>query len=408
MSTTELSFQKSKAVVRMADFIAFVADRPTEQVLKSFVLEQAMPHVHIVVGSIDDAIAYLSKIERSPLFLLVDLHGSVMPLSDLGRLAEVCEPSVQVIALGERNDVGLFRSLLKLGIHDYLVKPLTVELLKRTINIGEGKVTPVIKSRAGKTVALAGTRGGVGVSTLAVNLARHLAEETHRRVAYVDLNLHGGAANSMLGVETNNGLTDVLQNVHRLDPQYVERTLVPKGSRLFILSAELAYGASMDVEKGALARILELLCDSFHYVILDVGSRVDSLADEAFNHAARVYLVADRSVHSTRETLRRLMYIESRDNNPPTSLLLNNPNAVTAGKVQSSDFIAAVGRAVLHEVPFEAKVLAVAENLGEQPKESRSGGHGFSHAISRMAGDLTGQQPVVTRSLFQKLGVGKA
>ena len=70
---------KGGAAIRIADFIAFVADRATEQILKSFVLENAMPHVHIAVGNIDDAIAYLSRIERSPLFLLVDLHGSAMP-----------------------------------------------------------------------------------------------------------------------------------------------------------------------------------------------------------------------------------------------------------------------------------------------------------------------------------------
>ena len=67
MSTTEFSFLKAKSGVRVADFIAFVADRKTEQVLKSFVLEQAMPHVHIAVGGIDDAIAYLSKIETGQL-----------------------------------------------------------------------------------------------------------------------------------------------------------------------------------------------------------------------------------------------------------------------------------------------------------------------------------------------------
>lgn len=242
MSTTELNLQKSKAGARAADFIAFVADKKTEQVLKSYVLEQAMPHTHIAIGGVNDAITLLAKLDRSPLFLLVDLNDSAMPLSDLARLAEVCEPSVQVVALGERNDVGLFRTLLQIGVRDYLVKPLTVELIKRTLNVSEGKVSQVMRMRAGKTVAFAGTRGGVGVTTIALNVARHLAENTQRRIAYVDLNLYGGAANSMLGIQTNNGLSDVLQNVHRLDPQYVERTLVAKGSRLFVLSAELDFG----------------------------------------------------------------------------------------------------------------------------------------------------------------------
>jgi pilus assembly protein CpaE len=406
MSTTGFNFAKTSANVRIADFIAFVSDRATEQVLKTFVLEQAMPHVHIVIGGIDDAIAYVGKLERSPLFLLVDLHDSAMPLSDLGRLSEVCEPSVQVVALGVRNDVGLFRSLLKLGVRDYLVKPLTVELLKRTVNVGEGKVSQVTSTRVGKTIAFAGTRGGVGVTTLALNLARHLAEQTHRRVAYVDLNVHGGPANSMLGIKSNNGLSDVLENVHRLDPQYVERSLVAKSSRLFVLSADLDFGDEKSFQEGALKRVLQLLCDSFHYVILDIGNSVDPLSVEAFDNASRVYLVADRSVFSTRQTVRLLRYVEDRDNNPPTSLLLNSPNAASVGKVDAADFTSAVGRNALLEVQFEAKFISIAENLGEMPKERAA--NGFNQSITQIANDLTGQHAAVERTLLQKLKLRRA
>ncbi|QIE29905.1 hypothetical protein SBC1_76630 (plasmid) [Caballeronia sp. SBC1] len=401
MSTTELNLQKSKAGARAADFIAFVADKKTEQVLKSYVLEQAMPHTHIAIGGVNDAITLLAKLDRSPLFLLVDLNDSAMPLSDLARLAEVCEPSVQVVALGERNDVGLFRTLLQIGVRDYLVKPLTVELIKRTLNVSEGKVSQVMRMRAGKTVAFAGTRGGVGVTTIALNVARHLAENTQRRIAYVDLNLYGGAANSMLGIQTNNGLSDVLQNVHRLDPQYVERTLVAKGSRLFVLSAELDFGTPHPFEDDSLGRVLALLCENFHYVVLDVGNLAESLAGEAFDHASRVYLIADRSVHSTRESIRRLRFIEDRDNNPTTSLLLNNVTSSTAGMVEPTDFMAAVGRPVLYEIPYEAKAVTIAANLGEAPKDKTT--DGFNQTITRIGGDLTGQHPNIERTFFQKL-----
>jgi pilus assembly protein CpaE len=269
------------------------------------------------------------------------------------------------------------------------------------VNMSEGKVSPVVLARAGKTIAFTGSRGGVGVTTVALNVARHLAEDTHRRVAYVDLNVYGGAANSMLAIQSNNGLIDVLQNVHRLDPQYVQRTLVAKGSRLFMLSAELDYGAPRPFPAGALPRVLGLLCDSFHYVILDVGNVTDPLAQEAFDYASRAYIVADRSVHSTRETARLLRHIENRDNNPPTSLLLNNPNATTSGKVQPVDFMAALGRNVLYEIPFEAKAVAIAENLGEAPREKAP--NGFNQIITRIGSDLTGQQVTAERTLFQKL-----
>ncbi|OTP79286.1 AAA family ATPase [Caballeronia sordidicola] len=399
MSTTDFKLAKPNSAVRAADFIAFVSDRATEQVLKSFVLEQAMPHVHVAVGDINAAIAYVSKLERSPLFLLIDLHGSAMPLSDLGRMSEVCEPSVQVVALGERNDVGLFRSLLKLGVRDYLVKPLTVELLKRTVNVLEGKVTQVTSARVGKTIAFTGTRGGVGVTTLALNLARHLADTTHRRVAYIDLDMNGGGANSMLGIQSNGGLTDALTNMHRLDPLYLDRTLVASSARLFVLSAELDYSVEHPFQAGALKRVLQLLCDSFHYVLIDIADPVGPLASEALDHATRVYLIADRTVYSTRQTIRMLRYIEDRDNGPQTSLLLNSPNASTAGKVQTVDFVSAVGRNVLHEVQFEAKALSVAENLGEAPKDKTS--TGINQSITRIANDLTGQHVSTERSLLQ-------
>ncbi|MDQ7981729.1 AAA family ATPase [Paraburkholderia sp. SARCC-3016] len=401
--STDFSFRKGTTAVRAVDFVAFVGDRDTEQVLKSYVLEHAMPHTHVTIGSIDDVIAYLSKIQRSPLFLLIDLHGSAMPLSDLGRLAEVCEPSVQVVAIGERNDVGLFRNLLKLGVRDYLVKPLTVELLNRTLSVSEQKVNPVAQTRAGKTIALVGSRGGVGVTTIALNLALHLADDTHRRIAYVDLNLHGGAANSMLDIHCNNGLIDLLQNVHRLDPQYLERTLVGKGSRLCVLSSELDYGATSPFEPGALKRVLEALRDNFHYVILDVSKHAHPLSSEAFDNTSRVYVVADRSVHSVRESLRLLRYIEDRDNNPTASLLLNSPNAATAGKVRPADFVTAVGRPVLFEIPYEAKAVSIAENLGEA--HFWKSANDFRQAIVRIGSDLTGQRWDAERPLLERLGI---
>ena len=405
MSATETVFSRAKTAPRAADLAAFVRDRSTEQVLKAFVLDQAIPHVHIGLGGVDEAIAYLTRIERAPALLLVDLDGSAMPLSDLARLAEVCEPSVQLVTIGERNDVGLFRSLLKIGVRDYLVKPLTTELLKRTIDIGDSKINAVTQARAGKTVAFLGTRGGVGVTTLAVSLARHLTDDTHRRIAYVDLNVHGGAASTLLAVQSNNGLADALQNVRRLDPAYVERTMIAKSGRLFVLSAELPYGSPRPFEDGGLKRLLALLNDSFHYVMLDIGNRADPLAEEALDAAARIYLVADRSVHSTRETIRALRHIEDRENNPVTTVVLNNPNAAPAGRVQINDFINAVGRSVPYELPFEGKALAIAENIGEAPGKRAAAP--FHQVVARIAADLTGQHAVAEPSLLQKLGLKK-
>jgi pilus assembly protein CpaE len=308
---------------------------------------------------------------------------------------------VQGVALGERNDVGLFRSLLNIGVRDYLVKPVTIELLKRTVNLAHGSVNPVVHARTGKPIAFVGTRGGVGVTTIALNLARYLSGTTHRRVAYVDLNLSGGQANSMLGTVCNNGLSEVLQNAHRLDPQFVERTLVGLDGRLSVLATEQDFDSHADVEPASLARVLELLCQTFHYVFIDVDRPDNPLATAAFNLAKRVYIVADRSVYSARQAMRLLRYVEERDSSPQTSILLNNPNGALHGKVEAGDFAQAIGRVALVMFAFEPKSLQAAENLAEAPKERSQ--LGFNRSIELIANDLTGQLTKSEASWLDKL-----
>jgi pilus assembly protein CpaE len=241
----------------------------------------------------------------------------------------------------------------------------------------------------------------VGVTTIALNVARHLAEDTHRRVAYVDLNLNGGAANSMLGIQSNNGLSDVLQNVHRLDPQYVERTLVAKGSAPLRAVRRTRLRRPRPFRQTALRACWQLLCDSFHYVMLDIGNPADPLAAKRSTTRRACIWSPTAPCISTRETIRLLRFIEDRENNPTTSLLLNNPNAASAGKVESADFTSAVGRNVLHEIQFEAKAVSIAENLGEAPKDKAA--NGFNQSIMRIGSDLTGQHPAAERTFFQKL-----
>lgn len=385
------------AAPQAADFVAFVSDAQTEDSVRRYVHDRMIAHAFVTTGTIDDAISLLKSMDRSPSKLLVDVSGSDMPLSDLERLAQVCEPSVSVITIGDRNDVGLFRNLLKIGVQDYLVKPLTPELLQRTFD-ATTNAEPLQHHRTGKVIALAGTRGGVGTTTIGVALARHLADETMRRVAYVDLNLHGGAACTLLGITSNNGLTDVLENVHRLDVQYMERTFVTQGPRLFVLSSELDYSSTFEIHPGALAELVTMLKRYFHYVLLDVHDIADNATEEAFEAAKIIYLIADRSVHSAREATRFIVRAQSSGNDPTISVLVNNPTQLVAGRVPSHDFAQAISYPVAQEFPYDGKTVATAENLGERVAPDSE----FGAAIRLLADNLTGTHTVVASPWYER------
>src|SRR5437762_13710861 len=141
--------------------MAFV-DAETERVLQeaSVLLGRCV----IMRGGISKAIGYLSE-QRSPLLLLVDISGVDLPLPLIHTLADVCEPGTNVVAIGDENDVALYRDLLEAGVSNYVVKPLTREMLAKVIT--PKPVSSEIGKAAlnlGKIVSFVGARGVVGTA----------------------------------------------------------------------------------------------------------------------------------------------------------------------------------------------------------------------------------------------------
>lgn len=366
--------------------VAVVADASSEEVIKNLMLDQGIGHAYVARGGIDDAIELMRGLPHSPRHLLVDVSGASMPVSELMRLAEVVDPSVSVVVVGDRNDVGLFRSLLRMGVQDYLVKPLTVELVQRAMAASD----PSTSARAGKAIGFIGSRGGVGVTTIATALARHLADKTRRRIAYVDLDLHGGAAASMLGIVAGNGLAELLQNTHRLDQQIIHQTAVAQSDRLYVFAAELPYEQPLALRTGTVAELVAALKHHFHYVVLDVPQRAGGFVDETLDACETIHVVADRSVHAARETARLCRFAEGRPADAAVSVLLNNAQQPVRGRVAEADFVHALGRASVHEFPYEPQTLAVAENLGEAIGEGKHSP--FARAVVSLADAITGSE----------------
>ncbi|MEE3663838.1 AAA family ATPase [Brenneria sp. g21c3] len=379
---------KERSELRMVSFAAFVLDTDSKDELTRFLKTSTVTDSRVERGNIDEAIVWLKKMGRSPQRLLVDISGSSGPLDELDRLANACEPSVQVYVVGERNDIGLYRNLLQRGVQDYLVKPLGTELLRRVLE--DDDRNPVRQRRLGKSIAVVGTRGGVGATSVAVHLARQLSSGgAHRRVVYIDLDFYGGNGISMLGLAGGNALVEILGNVSRLDLQYLERTLSTTDNRLYALGAELDYMEPYEATEGVLGELLKTLSQHFHYVVLDVPQRGGALSSEAFHHASLACIVAEQSVYSARALVRLARHIEAHPNPATIYNIVNQPQPLNRNKVNRDDFIKAVDLPVAVQIGYDAQSLSLAENLAE-PLSDRGE---FAQGIKQLAGILTGEAP---------------
>lgn len=372
MSTATLSPSPTAPGNEVAQFRAFLNDEATRKVVEQVIGELMIPHATVVAGGIEKAIEALGR-NRSPRLLLVDIAGLDLPLSAINELADVCEPGVTVIAVGDRNDVGLFRDLISRGVFDYLVKPITPSLLQRSLlNAAEGTSAPRQTNRLGRLVAFIGARGGVGTTMLAANTAWSIANLRQRRVAAIDLDLQFGSLGLLLDLEPSHGLREAMESSSRVDGLYLERAMVKQSQTLHVLSAEEPLDDTLLSDSVALDLLLKELRTRFHYVVLDVPRVVSPTWQYVLQSASNLVLVSEPSLAAMRDTLRIMSLMPTCNASCQLTLVANRVGEHKTGELSRAEFEKGVGRPLDVLLPFDPRAVAAAVNSGQPIAGGRS------------------------------------
>ncbi len=371
--------------------LAFVADSEAEAQLQDSITQLAPGKGAIIRGGITRAVAHLSH-HRSPDILIVDISGVELPISKVNALAEVCEPGVAVIAIGDRNEVGLYRDLLHAGVTDYVVKPVNLQLLAKALTRGRVRASEAspIHKKLGTLVAFVGARGGVGTTTLAVNTAWHLANRQTRRVALVDLDLQNGDCALALEIKPTAGLSEALANPLRIDNTLLERIVSPVGARLFVLSSEEPLSKDLHFTALAVETLVSVLREQFHYVVLDVPRIPAPPYRKALELADFRIIVADQTLRSVRDTVRLRSALGESDGTLRNLLVVNRHgeggrHAVTLQEMQH--VLEVKPKSI---VPFQPTLFT---NVTGSARIAASRRGKFGAAIAALALSLSGGRP---------------
>jgi pilus assembly protein CpaE len=374
----------SKFAAGRLPLMAFV-DAETERVLQesSVLLGRSV----IMRGGITKAIEYLND-QRSPQLLIVDISGVDMPLSQIHTLADVCEPGTNVVAVGDHNDVGLFRELVSAGVTDYLVKPLTRELLGNLI--GPKKDGPArIGLKLGKVIAFVGARGGVGTTTLAANMAWLLANQQARRVALVDLDLQHGDCALLFNIANTPGFRDALANPLRLDHLLLERIMTKLGERLFLLGSEEPMSDNVQFTAAAVDTMFSALRAHFHYVIVDVPKITAPAYRRALEMADRRVIVVDPTMRSMRDVTRIAKLFEDSENTDRNMFVVNRMSEAGSQELSLKDIRKVLQVPPAGLIPFVPKALAPAANHAAAAVSKRGK---YTDAVTKLARELSGRR----------------
>jgi pilus assembly protein CpaE len=220
-------------------FVAFIADAKSEQAVHDGLADAIEDHVDIRRGGARTAMAAMQK-QATPRVLVVDVSGEEQPLSALAELSNVVEPDVCVLVIGEIEHVDFYREVTRgLGAAEYLAKPLTRDKVARHFGAFiRGRAPSAEAVQGGRAIAVTGVRGGVGATTLAVNLAWNFGVSMRRHTVLLDPDIHLGAAAFLLNIQPGPGLRMALEAPERIDALLAERAAQPAADRLHVLAGE--------------------------------------------------------------------------------------------------------------------------------------------------------------------------
>jgi pilus assembly protein CpaE len=383
--------------------LTFTLDMETELAVRRGLLDRLAGTPECRRGGLDAAITALKRLP-TPCHLIVDISGHPEPLAGLEHLAQVLEPDVKVLLVGDREDMDLYRKLTRdLGALDYLAKPLTPA--KVAEHFGPHFISRTAAPtflHGGRIIAMVGARGGVGTSTIAANLAWFLASQASRHALLLDADLDTGTGALLLAATPGPGLTAALERPERMDNLLVERATTRVTDRLHLLAAEAGKALPAAYAPGAAERLLGLLERRYNYIVVDVPRDRSPFATEILKLAHQRVVVIEPGLAAVRDGLRLLHSVGGMMEVRRPLLTLNR--AGRPGGLATKQLAEAMGQ--LPEVcfPDQPKLLGQAAMLGEMAA-ARPGP--FRSVLARLARETAAMaEPMpVRRGLLGRLGL---
>lgn len=344
-------------------FLAYLSDDASHQVARAVAGEMGWPVGVAQRGGAGDALDLFASTIPMPGLLLVDLDGTANPVAAMARLSSMAGADNRVVGLGTPNDIDLYRDLLAAGAADYLVKPLTPEALHQVVRAAKQapkrakgqEVTPA------RLVVVAGVRGGVGASTVAVNTAWIAAHELKLKTALLDLDLHFGTDTLALDLEPGRGLREALETPNRLDSLLVKSSLVNESDWLSVLGAEEPVEDSVSFSPTAVGALLQELRGGFQLVVVDLPRHLLPIHRPVLGMADQVILVSDFSLAGIRDTVRLMASIKVLGG-PACHVVAGGPRKA---QVDRATFERGIQGTIAQIVPTDDKAVAAAANQGK-------------------------------------------
>jgi pilus assembly protein CpaE len=275
-------------------------------------------------------------------------------------------PECNILVVSGSSDGQVILRAMRAGAKEFLTQPLRVEDMVAALH--RISATKYGSERGGnrscQVIAIAGATGGVGTTSVAVNLGCILAAEQRNSVVLVDLDLSLGDADVFLDAIPDYTIVDVAQNISRLDIQLLKKSLTKHSSGLYLLPRPVQLQDIPLVTPDDFGRVIGLFKATFTHLIIDLSKSYSPLDFVALKSAHHALLVTQLDLTCLRNVVRLMMSFNEIEGLKDNLKIVVNRVGLDAGQISLKKAQETMGREIFWQLPNDYKTMVEVRNNG--------------------------------------------
>ncbi len=343
-------------------YVIIDRDETSRNIIKSYLVEAGEAEPEAEFYDVDSASDFVLNMPQGIVFADI----SDFPEKSLNLITEIKEKrkDIVVVALSNRASTDIIIKAMRAGAKEFVTKPVIKTEFFEVVNSLKEDLQNTDTKESCRIISTFSNKGGIGKTSIAVNLAVELAQLTKDKVALIDLNLQLGDVATFLDMTPPFAMDYIANNIQNLGEEELLKTMSRyKNTSLYVIADPLNIDKSQDITAEQIKNILTTLKKTFSYIVIDIGTNIDSKTITALDMSDLILLIAIvnlpaiRSMQRCMELFEKLGYSKEK-----IKLVLNR--YIENEDIKATDIEEVVKQKVYWKIPNNYLTMMSAINKG--------------------------------------------
>ena len=298
-------------------------DENTGNIIKSYLSSDEKINICGVFTDYEAGLETLSNTGKCVLFIDVSRNFD-RAVAQIKNIKDKYK-DVFVAALSDKTSTENIIKVMRAGAKEFITKPVIQTKFLETVEEIKAEYFSTEQVDTCKIISTFSNKGGIGKTSIAVNLAVELAQMTKEKVALIDLNLQLGDVATFLDLAPAFAMDYISDNINNLDDEELLKAMTRyKNTSLYVIADPLNVDKSQDITAEQIKKILSALKRTFSYIVIDIASNIDSKTITALDYSDLILLISTANLPAIRSTQRCMEFFKKLHyGSEKTKLVLN-------------------------------------------------------------------------------------